>query len=89
MRSIDMHAHLTPQCFIRAMQAGKEWHGVKPGEQRIGPRNSWTPEQRLADMNSLGVDVHVVSTAAGFYYYDRDARRLPPCTGNAMTKYIR
>jgi len=74
MRSIDIHAHLTPQCFIRATQAGREWHGVKPGEQRIGPRNSWTPEQRIADMNSLGVDVHVVSTAAQFYYYDRDAQ---------------
>jgi aminocarboxymuconate-semialdehyde decarboxylase len=76
MRSIDIHAHLTPQCFIRAMQAGKEWHGVKPGEQRIGPRNSWTPEQRMADMNSLGVDVHVVSTVAAFYYYDRDAETV-------------
>jgi aminocarboxymuconate-semialdehyde decarboxylase len=76
MRSIDMHAHLTPQCFIRAMQADKEWHGVKPGEQRIGPRNSWTPEQRIADMDSLGVDVHVVSTAAAFYYYGRDAETV-------------
>ena len=76
MRSIDMHAHLTPQCFIRAMQAGKEWHGVKPGEERIGPRNSWTPEQRIADMDSLGVDAHVVSTGAGFYYYDRNAEMV-------------
>jgi aminocarboxymuconate-semialdehyde decarboxylase len=76
MRSIDIHAHLTPQCFIRAMQAGKEWHGVKPGEEQIGPRNSWTPEQRMADMDSLGVDVHVVSTGAGFYYYDRDAETV-------------
>jgi aminocarboxymuconate-semialdehyde decarboxylase len=58
------------------MQVGKEWHGVKPGEQRIGPRNSWTPEQRMADMNSLGVDVHVVSTVAAFYYYDRDAEMI-------------
>ena len=73
LRSIDIHAHLTPQCFIKAAQSGKEWHGVKQGEQRIGPRNSWTPEERIADMNSLGVDVHVVSTAAQFYYYDRDA----------------
>jgi aminocarboxymuconate-semialdehyde decarboxylase len=58
------------------MQADKEWHGVKPGEQRIGPRNSWTPEQRIADMDSLGVDVHVVSTGAGFYYYDRNAEMV-------------
>jgi hypothetical protein len=37
---------------------------------RIAPRAVWTPEQRIADMNSLGVDVQVVSTGAGFYYYD-------------------
>ena len=72
MRSIDIHAHLTPQCFIKAMHEDKEWHGVKPGQMRIGPRNSWTPEQRLSDMNSLGVDVHVVSTFGQFYNYDRD-----------------
>ena len=74
MRSIDIHAHLTPQCFIRAMEEGREWHGVKPGEMRVGPRNSWTPEQRIDDMNSLGVDVHVVSTFSFYYYYDRDAQ---------------
>ncbi len=73
MRSIDIHAHLTPQCFIRAMAAGREWHGVKPGEMRVGPRNSWTPEQRIDDMNSLGVDVHIVSTFSFYYYYERDA----------------
>ena len=73
MHSIDIHAHLTPQCFIRAMQAGKAWHGIQPGTMRIAPRAIWNPEQRLADMNSLGVDVHVVSTGAAFYYYDGDA----------------
>jgi hypothetical protein len=29
---------------------------------RIAPRAIWTPDQRIADMNSLGVDVHVVSS---------------------------
>jgi len=76
MRSIDIHAHLTPQCFIHATQAGKEWHGIKPGSVRIAPRAVWTPEQRLADMKSLGVDVHVVSTGSGFYYYDRDPQTV-------------
>src|SRR5437899_2109005 len=73
MRSIDIHAHLTPQCFIQATQAGQDWHGIQPGSVRIAPRAVWTPEQRIADMNSLGVDVQVVSTGAGFYYYDKDA----------------
>jgi aminocarboxymuconate-semialdehyde decarboxylase len=76
MRSIDIHAHLTPQCFIRATQAGQEWHGIRPGSVRIAPRAVWTPEQRIADMNSLGVDVQVVSTGAGFYYYDRDTQTV-------------
>ena len=76
MRSIDIHAHLTPQCFIHAIQAGQEWHGIRPGSVRIAPRAVWTPEQRIADMNSLGVDVQVVSTGAGFYYYDRDAQTV-------------
>ena len=43
MRSIDIHAHLTPQCFIRAMQAEKAWHGIQPGTMRIAPRAVWTP----------------------------------------------
>ena len=76
MRSIDIHAHLTPQCFIRATPAGQEWHGIRPGSVRIAPRAVWTPEQRIADMNSLGVDVQVVSTVAGFYYYDRDTQTV-------------
>ena len=72
VKSIDIHAHLTPQCFIQAMNRGEEWHGVKPGTMRVAPRAVWTPEQRLNDMNSLGVDVHVVSTGAAFYFYDQD-----------------
>jgi aminocarboxymuconate-semialdehyde decarboxylase len=76
MRSIDIHAHLTPQCFIQAMEAGREWHGIKPGTVRVNPRGTWNPEQRIADMNSLGVDVHVVSTGAGFYYYDWDVETV-------------
>ena len=70
MRSIDIHAHLTPQCFLRAMDAGREWHSIQPGTQTVNPRGTWTPEQRLADMDSLGVDVQVVSTGAAFYHYD-------------------
>ena len=72
VKSIDIHAHLTPQCFIQAMNRGEEWHSVKPGTMRVAPRAVWTPEQRLNDMNSLGVDVHVVSTGAAFYFYDKD-----------------
>src|SRR6266542_4338217 len=73
MRAIDLHAHLTPQCFQREVLAGKTWHGMTGAEGELSnPRNAWTPEQRLADMNSLGVDIQVVSTNVAFYQYDQD-----------------
>ena len=43
---------------------------------RAVPRTMWSPEQRLADMDSLGVDVHVLSTNAVLYCYDRDANTI-------------
>ena len=86
MRSIDIHAHLTPQCFWRATEDGGDWHTLRreqdangrpilvsgSGRGQLPPKASWTPEQRLADMDSLGVDVHVVSPFGGFYNYDMD-----------------
>ena len=73
MRSIDVHAHSTPQCFQRVVLAGNDWHGMTSADGELfNPRNAWTPEQRIADMDSLGVDIQVVSTNAGFYQYDKD-----------------
>ena len=86
MRAIDIHAHLTPQCFWRATDNGGEWHTLRRerdaqgtefavvGSQRqaLPPRARWTPEERLADMDSLGVEVHVVSPYVGFYNYHLD-----------------
>ncbi len=73
MRSIDIHAHSTPQCFQRAVLAGRDWHGMTAADGELfNPRNAWTPEQRLADMDSLGVDIQVVSTTAGFYQYGQE-----------------
>jgi aminocarboxymuconate-semialdehyde decarboxylase len=83
MRSLDIHAHLTPQCFWRATENGGTWHGIKREQdarggqvalvggrpQSLPPRARWTPEERLADMDSLGVDMHVLSTYVGFYNY--------------------
>ena len=56
MRAIDLHAHLTPQCFQREVLAGKTWHGMTSAEGELfNPMNAWTPEQRLADMNPWGL----------------------------------
>jgi aminocarboxymuconate-semialdehyde decarboxylase len=76
MRAIDIHAHLTPQCFQREVLAGRQWHGMTSAEGELfNPMNAWTPEQRLADMKSLGIDVQVVSTNVAFYKYDQDVAK--------------
>jgi aminocarboxymuconate-semialdehyde decarboxylase len=88
MRSIDIHAHVTPQCFWRATENGGDWHTLKRAKNERGhecaivggrpqplpPRAKWTPEERIADMDSLGVDVHVVSPYVGFYNYHLDTK---------------
>ena len=80
MRSIDIHAHLTPQCFWRATQGSGTWHTLRREQdaqgreyavvgghrQQLPPKARWTPEERLADMDSLGVDVHVLSPIRAF-----------------------
>ena len=76
MKSIDIHAHISPEGYIRALEAGEDWYGITAFANDFHlsvPRTMWTPEQRLTDMDSLGVDVHVLSTNAVFYCYDRDA----------------
>ncbi len=76
MRTIDIHAHITPEAYIAASRRGESWHDIRPeGVTNMGynPRTTWTPQERIADMNSLGVDVQVLSTNASFYNYDMDA----------------
>ncbi len=74
VRVLDVHAHIMPESALRAMQSGENWFGVSApvlyNQHRYNPRTFWTPEQRLADMDSLGVDVHVLSTNANMYFYD-------------------
>jgi aminocarboxymuconate-semialdehyde decarboxylase len=78
---------VTPQCFWHATEKGGNWHSLRREKdargqdiaivggrrQALPPRARWTPEERLADMDSLGVDVHVVSPYVGFYNYHLDA----------------
>ena len=86
MRSIDIHAHNVPRC-VANIRDGGDWHGFKvekggPGrlfvtrDQARGwlhPMMLWTTEERLMDMDSKGVDVHVLSTWVGLYNHHLDA----------------
>ena len=87
MRSIDIHAHVVPQGLWRAIDAGKQWHGVRHepgpglGTMIVGgkrttfasPKVRFTPEQRIADMDAQGTDVQVVSIHTPFFGYHLDA----------------
>ena len=73
MPVIDIHAHLTPERFRRAVRSGGMWHGMTSDEGELGnPLNSWSVERRIQEMDSLGVDVQVVSSVDAFYRYEDD-----------------
>jgi len=74
MAVIDLHAHLTPQRFQAAIRERGEWYGLtaNTGELEV-PGFRRTLDERLADMDELGVDLQVVSPNAGFYQYANDA----------------
>ena len=73
MRVIDIHAHLTPQRFRRAIEAGGRWHGLGPEYGELeNPKNLWSPQRRIEEMDALGVDTQALSSTDCFYQYDND-----------------
>ena len=77
MRTVDIHAHISPEGMVKAMAEGRDWHGISSAEMlpihEYTPRTMWTLEQHLREMDELGVDVHVLSTNSFFYFYEREA----------------
>jgi aminocarboxymuconate-semialdehyde decarboxylase len=74
MPVVDIHNHVTPRRFRDAIEEQGEWHGLGPdvGELHI-PRFSISPEDRIAEMDRMGVDVHALTINTGFFKYDLDA----------------
>ncbi|MEK7814501.1 MAG: amidohydrolase family protein [Chloroflexota bacterium] len=97
MRSIDVHAHLMPQCFWKAVDSGEEWYGVRyEPTGRLGftvnrgkrdavstPKLRFTPEERLKDMDEQGVDLQVVSIAVPLMGY-----HLEPAQGLQLARDV-
>ena len=70
---IDVHAHVTPQRFQRAVLSGQMWHGMGPSDGELSNlKNRWKPAQRIEAMDESGVDVQLVSPTDVFYQYHQD-----------------
>ena len=97
MRSIDVHAHYSPAIVYETIEAGREWHGMRLDTDARGrqvmlrgdekktrkPKAAWNIVQRIQDMDSLGVDVHVLSVQSWLYGY-----HLPAEIGIAASRDI-
>lgn len=96
MRSIDIHAHLVPQCLWKAIEDGGEWYGMRyeTAERnslyvsegkigRIAPKVKFTPEERIQDMDQQATDVQVVSVHTQILGY-----HLPTADGVAQAREI-
>ncbi len=100
MRSIDIHAHIIPESLAQ-LKPGSDWHGftiekAEPGQDSLlrGPKDGWIhpklfwgPRDRLAEMDSLGVDVQVLSAWIGLYNYGLDAE-LCMATSRDFNDYV-
>ena len=73
MKVIDTHNHVNPRPFLDAVRAGHDWFGFTSEQGELeNPRNHWTLEERIADMDRLGVGMQALTVYGGFNKYDRD-----------------
>jgi len=80
MRTLDIHAHLMPRCMLEPLSRGESWHGLTPDQGWFrSPAFTWNTAERLADMDSLGVDMHVVSTFVGYTEFGNVAQATAAC----------
>jgi len=97
VRSIDIHAHLVPQCLWRTVDAGGDWYGIRYHtaektslfirEGKVGPIQTpkvrFTPEERLKDMDQQDTEVQVVSIHTQILGY-----HLEPSAGVAQAREV-
>ena len=75
MTAIDIHNHVTPRRFVDAVERDGSWHTLGPdvGELWI-PKFSISVEDRVAEMDEMGVDIHVLTVNTGFFQYGLEAK---------------
>ena len=73
MPVIDMHAHVTPERYKRAIASEGAWHGLDEVAGELG-RGFFAASisDRLREMDATGVDLELITPTAGFYQYGND-----------------
>ena len=73
MKVIDVHNHINPRPFLNAIKNRQGWHGFTSSNGELeNPRNSWTIEERIEDMDRLSVDMQLLTVYGDFNKYNRD-----------------
>jgi aminocarboxymuconate-semialdehyde decarboxylase len=73
MKVIDVHNHVNPRPFLQAIRENRAWLGFTSNNGELeNPRNSWTLEERIKDMDHLGVDIQLLTVYGDFNQYKRD-----------------
>lgn len=61
---------MTPECYKKAIRAGETWHGLDAGPGELGSGGfDKTVAERIADMDTDGIDLQLITPTAGFYQY--------------------
>lgn len=73
MPIIDMHAHVTPERYKKAIATEGAWYGL---DEVVGELDRGTfakpISHRLEEMDASGVDMELITPTAGFYQYGND-----------------
>lgn len=73
MPVIDLHAHVTPERYKRAIAERGDWHGLDSRAGELDRGGFAMPlSHRLEEMDRFGVDMQLVTPAIGFYQYEND-----------------
>lgn len=71
MPVIDLHAHVTPERYKRAIERTGYWYGLDARAGELDRGGFAQPlSQRLEEMDRFGVDMQLVTPTVGFYQYE-------------------
>jgi aminocarboxymuconate-semialdehyde decarboxylase len=73
MPVIDMHADVTPERYKKAIRERGQWHGLDAGAGELGLGGfDKMLDERLEEMDAIGVDKQLVTPTVGFYQYGNE-----------------